>query len=127
MMMKSPCMFVLCWFFVKLSIVRISNGSHLQLSGTRLSVSQSTVILQPFSPHSSLSSRMFLLTDALLISQNFSLVSGHITEETFNAGKLQHSAHLLFRLFLFSMFPQITAITGQNIFWHKKELYQSDF
>ena len=57
-------------------------GSHLQLSGTRPSVSQSTVIRQPFS--SQLSSRMFRLTDALLISQNFSLVSGHTTEETFN-------------------------------------------
>ena len=48
-----------CWFFVKLSFLGISNGSHLQCQPVNCDTSALFL--------SSLTSRMFLLTDALLI------------------------------------------------------------
>ena len=88
-MMKSHPVCLYCaGSWVKLSIVRISCGSQLHLQSSpviRDNTSSQAVNCDTSALFLSyLSSRMFLITDALLISQNFSVVSGHIAEETFN-------------------------------------------
>merc|ERR550532_103707 len=84
----SACVCTLVVLCKTLSRQDLNNWSQLQLSGTILG-SQAVHCDTSALFLSYLTSRMFLLTDALLISQNFSLVTGHSTEETLCVGSFK--------------------------------------